>query len=307
MNWFRFIMILSVVFVTGACSDDEPVFSEHSIETFSFDAAAPEIEQQGGVTTTYTIPDFRVSAYRNDTWGSQLIMDNVVVTRTGVNSWTYSPPVNWPEDGSVDFFAISPSSLRIVNNQWWFHTIMYHSKDARTDMLVAVKRDVWQSSGRIKLNFRHALAKIDVKLKCSDPTVKVGVSDVTICNVDTIGEFKFPAVTTSPDTNNGELFGYWKVYSSHHEVKVFSAGGGNRIMLSETPVEVTPEKLFMIPINLVDKGEFGEYHDGTIIKIVYAARGKDYEAKVLLYDATPDHRWIPGRSYDYIIDVLPPQ
>ncbi len=76
-------------------------------------------------TTTLNINNFKVSAYAQDAYGTyHTLMDQVTVRRTGQNSWTYSPKVNWP-GVPVDFFAVSPASVKVDNNAWSNHTINY--------------------------------------------------------------------------------------------------------------------------------------------------------------------------------------
>ena len=59
-------------------------------------------------TTTLNINNFKVSAYAQDAYGTyHTLMDQVTVRRTGQNSWTYSPKVNWP-GVPVDFFCGQP-------------------------------------------------------------------------------------------------------------------------------------------------------------------------------------------------------
>ncbi len=63
-------------------------------------------------TTTLNINNFKVSAYAQDAYGTyHTLMDQVTVRRTGQNSWTYSPKVNWP-GVPVDFFEIGRASCR---------------------------------------------------------------------------------------------------------------------------------------------------------------------------------------------------
>ena len=62
---------------------------------------------QRAPVTTRTISEFKVWAELDD-WTP--IMRDVTVRRTGLNSWRYSPAVDWP-DRPVSFYAVSPASF----------------------------------------------------------------------------------------------------------------------------------------------------------------------------------------------------
>lgn len=295
------IMILIVFSGLSGCKADEP---ETYANTPLIEITAGVENNDRGVTTTYNIPDFRVSAFRNGIWGQELLMDNVVVTRTGINSWIYYPAVEWPDNESVDFFAVSPASMTIQNNQWWFHTFRYDNVNCDTDLLVSVASGVNQSSERLRLNFRHALARVRIMLKCSDSTQKVGVSEVQICNISRFGTFFYPAKTTSADTNTGELFDCWHTYDSHDDITVFKPEVGNFIYLSEKPMDIGPENIFMIPDSL-DAMKPDIIWEGCHIMVKYTHNGNEEVARIPIRESTPNNRWEPGKSYRYTIDVKP--
>lgn len=294
-------MMIAALGLIAACRQDDPAPPSSSA---SLQFAADGKEKEGDVTTTYTIPDFRVSAFRNNEWGSALYMDNVVVTRTGINSWIYSPPVNWPEEETVDFFAVSPSSIKIDNNQWWYHTFRYDNREASTDLLISVRLGIYQTSGRIKLNFRHALARVQVRLKSSDTSSLISVSDVGIDNISLHGTFYFPVVTTSPETNRGELFNCWKTYNNQDDIVVFRSEEGNTLVLDENPVVVSPMNLFMLPDSLTVFNP-DIIWEGSHIMVNYSEDGERRTARIPIRDATPEHRWLPGQSYRYTVDLAP--
>lgn len=271
-----------------------------------FEAMADRMDREGetshgnDVTTTYTIPDFRVSAFKQ--W--ETLMDNVVVTRTGINSWIYSPAVDWPENDSVDFFAVSPSSVKINNNQWWYHSFRYVNTDCATDLLISVKRKAVQSDGRIRLNFRHALAKVQVRLKTSDPASEIKVDQVEVRNIHLYGEFYYPQTTTSPDTNKGELFKCWNVYSANEIITLFQASDGNTLDPSGEATIVGPENLFMLPDSLTTLDQ-QQHWTGTHIYLSYSRNGVANIARIGLRESTPDAKWLPGRCYRYTVDITP--
>lgn len=300
---FHSLQLLSVLFLGLGCNQKDLGYDAGVIR-FAADYDIPDSARIGGVTDTYNIPDFRVSAFRNDQWGAVTLMDNVVVTRTGINSWIYSPPVEWPEDESVDFFAVSPASIEIANNQWWMHTFRFENVDCSTDLLVAVRCGVFQTSGSIRLNFRHALARVSVCLKNSDPSCYIGVTEVEICNFPKFGTFFFPDVTTSPDTNSGELFSAWEYFNAQESLTLFSTSSGNVLDIGVQPESIGPENIFMIPFAMTQL-EGDKIWEGTHIRVRYLVNGIEKEARIPLYASTPGSKWLPGFSYRYTIDLNP--
>lgn len=280
---------------SGELPGDDRHDSEIGLEGFAED-------EEKGVTTTYDIPAFRVSAFRNNQWGAATLMDNVVVTRTGLNSWIYSPPVEWPEDESVDFFAVSPSSVTIQNNQWWFHTFRYDNYRADTDLLVSVSLGNHQTGSRIKLNFRHALARVQICLKCSDKSESVNVSGVELCNISDSGTFFFPVENTTPDTNRGEIFSCWRTYNSQADLTVFRPDDGSSIMLGDQPIAVGPDNIFVIPDSLTAMNP-DIIWEGSHILVEYSIDGTQATDRFPIREATPGHCWLPGQSYRYTIDL----
>lgn len=300
---FHILWISAIVFIVVSCNEKDIEHCGPSIR-FAAEYENPENELNGEVTNTYTIPDFRVSAFRNSQWGAETLMDNIVVTRTGINSWIYSPPVDWPEDESVDFFAVSPARIEIQNNQWWYHTFRYENQDCSTDLLVSVRRGVFQTSGRIKLNFRHALARVAIFLKNSNPDYSIGIKEVELCNFPKFGTFYFPTNTTSPETNSGELFTNWDYYSAQDKITLFSASTGNVMNIDQYPMLTGPKNLFMIPFNLTKlEGEI--IWEGTHVMVRYLVDGNEREIRIPLYQSTPESKWLPGVSYQYTIDLNP--
>lgn len=295
----------AVIIMAIGCNEKDFEYEGRGIQ-FAAECGRSDTEAESVETTTYTIPDFRVSAFRNNQWGAENLMDNVVVTRTGINSWIYSPPVDWPEDETVDFFAVSPARFEIQNNQWWFHTLRYENQECTTDLLVSVCKGAHQTSGRIKLNFRHALARVAIFLKNSHPSYSIGIKEVELCNFPKFGTFYFPINTTTPDTNNGELFSRWDYHSAQDDITLFTTMPGDVMDIGEKPVQTGPGNLFMIPFKLTEM-EGDIIWEGTHVRVLYETDGTEKEIRIPLHASTPEHKWQPGKSYIYTIDLNPEQ
>lgn len=303
------LMMTTLALAAAGCSTDEPS-AVPATQALDFDAEA----EPRGPTTTLNIPEFKVTAYKLGQWGHEMLMNNVTVTRMGLNSWTYSPPVDWPAGESVDFFAVSPAWVTMNNNSWWEHMIPFSARDeVNTDLLVAVRTDVQQTSGRLKLNFRHAMARVTIRLRCTLPGLTAKVKAVSLANYADYGNFEFPHVTTAPDTNNGELYDCWHVYNTTSTyVELWRAADGY-LALTPDPVEVCADNYF-IPFTLKSLRDH-EAWDATLFEVLYQV--VDTETGALVWpeedvyrtatiemaSATPDSRWVPGNSYTYTIDV----
>lgn len=304
------LLLLPAVLCSGGCSDDDIQQPEQHSSVLEFEAET----QQRGPTTTLTIPDFKVTAYRQSEWGPEILMDNVTVTRMGLNSWVYSPPVEWPSGQKVDFYAVSPSWIKMNNNSWWEHIIPFsESEGVSTDLLIAVKKDAEETSGRLKLNFRHALARVVVKLRCVLPGLTVRVKSVALCNFADFGNFRFPHATTSPSTDNGDLYDCWQIYNTTGTyMEIFRATDGY-IGINEEAQTVC-EDLYFLPFQMKSLSNSASW-EASLIEITYQVidtetgrtlwpeEGLYRAAEIDIATATPEMRWVPGRSYEYIIDV----
>lgn len=302
-------LIPLILLALAACADSpEPAPSPGA---FSF-SISPSGE--GNVTTTLNIPSFRITAYSHHS-GEQdwnIIMDNVVVTRTGLNSWTYSPAVDWPEGRVVDFYAVSPDTHRIVSNPWWHTTLHFYETDGSEDLLIATRLVVDQSGRRIKINFRHALARVSFVLKASRPGVSARVRKLRICNIAREGNFYFPTFTTSSDLTPGDIKDCWHIYNlTSTFYTIFEGTDGGYLLVDEEPVAVGLPNYFYIPATLV----FYDppiHWEGANLEVEYQLLDADQNAttswttaKIALSPSTPGSEWLPGTSYRYTLDLTP--
>ena len=291
-----------------------------------------------GVTTTSNIREFKMSAFARikAEWYEydEMIMDNVLVTRrdTLSNRWEYSPAVKWP-DHPVSFYAVSPASIDVNFNPYWEHTIKYQwtPEKSSVDMLIGSKQNVLQSQGAVSFNFRHALAKVSLKLYSSlQDDIHVHVAQASIYCVGNNGDFMFPRYDTPQDLNVGDIYDRWTVWDSNAAgFDFFTAESeDDYLYLTETPTLVGAADNFFLPIELVKYTGSGGWVSGTRIQLVckfvkYNADGSqtvlwpnaetdrtllapnsDYGfVRTALRDITPDNRWLPGYSYNYSVDV----
>ena len=172
-------------------------------------AAAAELSRAGDITTN-NLTSFNVYAYTGTASAPVTFMDNVVVTKTASNNWTYSPLQYWPAKQSVDFYAFAPSTW--VGADGPLTPVPYDAASGTEDIVYAVSPDLTGNSGmanaQVVFNFRHALSKLTVKMSSTNPELKVVVTNVAMTNIMTRGNFSFPAGSTA-DAASADARGKW--------------------------------------------------------------------------------------------------
>ena len=274
---------------------------------------------QRAPVTTRTISEFKVWAELDD-WTP--IMRDVTVRRTGLNSWRYSPAVDWP-DRPVSFYAVSPASFTMQDVYRAF-TIYYKCTGA-TDMLVAVRKDVLQTDGRIKLNFCHTLARITASIASPLKDTAVEVKRISIADVGEAGTFHVPDITTLPNQPPDNISDCWEVRNMNATDFALYDGGESPITLSAYPYTPLDGNEYMLPVRLTTL-EYTGYIHGSAMRVTYRLIDKksgeviwptsatpahlrpagDHSwglANIPLKPATPGGRWLAGREYHYNITI----
>lgn len=172
-------------------------------------AASPELSRSGDITS-YNLSSFNVYAYTGSASAPVTFMDNVEVTKTSTNTWTYSPLQYWPAKQSVDFYAFAPSSW--VGSAGPLQPVAYDAINGTEDIVYAVCPDQTGNAGtanaQVVFNFRHALSKLTVKMSSTNTNLKVVVSNVAMANIMTRGNFNFPSGSTAA-TPSEQTVGHW--------------------------------------------------------------------------------------------------
>lgn len=225
----------AVAFCAGimpsCASDDGAAADPVNPQAIRFNAVSNRISR-GIVTTTANIQEFCVTAFT----GNKMLMDNVHVTREG-SEWTYSPSAYWPET-PVNFFALSPDisdAPVFEGGSSGTANLRGYKNPGNIDLLYAVNMGEIQSGAPVNINFRHALAKVNVFLSSSNSAFIVKINKVVIGNVCTEGSFFFPRATTSP---GGDAVGKWFNQTSMTDIKVYSAGAGANVVLTPDPTDL---------------------------------------------------------------------
>lgn len=182
-----------------SCTDTEEDTPGSTIDDNTIRFAANTEYSRAGDITTNTLRSFNVYAYTGTDEAPVLFMDNVEVTKTGTNTWTYSPVKYWPASQAVDFYAFAPSKW--LGTATPLQPVAYDAYPGTEDIIYAVSPDLRGNTGmanaQVVFNFRHALSKVTIKMSSSNADLQVKVSNVAMANIMTKGNFHFPTESTS--------------------------------------------------------------------------------------------------------------
>lgn len=289
-------------FVAGCVSDEEAPGSASSPANEIRFAANTEFTRAGDITTN-NLTSFNVYAYTNESDGQKLFMDNVPVTKSTNNVWTYSPVQYWPSGKSVDFYAFSPADW--VGTAGPLAPIPFDSYPGHKDIVYAfipgLKGVSGQPNPEVTFNFRHALSKVSVKLSSTNQSLKVVVTNVAMTNIKSKGNFSFPEESTS-SPSAAETVGKWTDQNTPSSyILHMSQSESERITLTSTPVVVELEgmgtggELFMIPQPLTWRSN-GQGKDTylTIMGSIYDAKT---DTKLWPNENTPEENIVSGSTF----------
>ncbi len=272
-------------------------------------------ESERGIVTTENISEFSVSAYT----GGIPIMDHVTVVRTGSNSWHYSPAVMWPET-PVDFYAVSPADTPLEINLSWENVIRVTQLDGKHDILISTCLDAIQTSSRLRLNFRHILSYVSVRIRSDNPDSRIIVKKISLKGFPTSGYYYLPKATTRPDN---DITGTWTSWGADANYTLFEASP-DHLVLNTGYTDIDGSGInFFIPSELGPiEGNWGGARIEVAYRVIDPATGatiwpdattpydqlftgdRSYAAALYwLGEGVADHRWLPGRQYRYSLTL----
>lgn len=254
------IWLLSLMAVS--CSgEDEPVAPQSDNDAIRF-GAVTEFSRSGDITTN-NLTSFNVYAYTGTATNPVLFMDNVTVTKTAGNTWTYSPLQYWPAKQAVDFYAFSPSGW--IGPDGPLTPVAYDAIKGTEDLVYAVSPNLSGNSGMVNaqviFNFRHALSKLTVKMSSTNTKLKVVVTNVAMANIMTRGNFNFPGESTA-DTPSAANVGHWTDQNTPQTyVLQWSQSLSDQLTLTTTPTVIVAAgmgrggEMFVLPQTLNNHGQ----------------------------------------------------
>lgn len=221
------------VTATGATNDNAIRFT-----------ASTEFTRAGDVTTN-NLTSFNVYAYTGTASAPVTFMNNVTVTKTDANTWTYSPLQYWPAKQSVDFYAFAPASW--VGTAGPLEPVAYDASDGTEDIVYAVSPDQTGNAGMVNaqvvFNFRHALSKLTVKMSSTNAEMRVVVSNVAMANIKTRGNFNFPTGSTAATPSDATVGRWTDQNTPQTYVLHWSQSLSEQLTLTSTPTVIAASGL----------------------------------------------------------------
>lgn len=282
--------------VATGCSDvDEPMPGTQTANDGAIRFAAKTELSRSGAYTTNNLTAFNVYAYQSSDQTTPY-MNNVEVTKSSSNIWTYSPIAYWPSSGTLDFYAYAPSTWVGTNSPLkpiaWDNNANAFSPGA-TDLIYAVATGLSghtdTPNAQVVFNFRHALSKLTVNMSSSNANLKVQVSNVVIAGVNSKGSFTFPTATTT-GALTADNVGSWSGQNTPSIIYLhISQAPDDLITLTTTPTNMDDTGAglgggkFMIPQELIWRSN---------------GSGKDMYIAVMcsVYDATTGTKLWPNAN-----------
>lgn len=211
-------MALAGMLLASCSNEMEEVFDTSQGNEISFRPFVEAMTRAADITAA-NLTSFNVTAFPTGT-ATTAYMDNVTYTN---NSGTYTSDTKyfWPAS-NLDFYAYAPtdgapatlattntSGNQISRTAYNVFTITPSSTlTEQADLVFANTNDKGKddsSAGAIALNFRHAGAKIVLKVKNSQPNLKLEVSGFKIVNVDGEATFTYNKVADGSTEGSGML------------------------------------------------------------------------------------------------------
>ena len=166
-----FYVLIAQLVLSGCAGEGVEETSSSSSSEINFDAyVGRNASTRAGETNIASLQKsgFGVFARYNHNGAISSLMDNEHVT-WNENHWGYTNTRYWPNEGTVDFFAYAPrresASLNLEDN----HVRLYHStSNENVDLVWECKSTVSKSENKVKLQFKHSLAKISFKIGLSE-------------------------------------------------------------------------------------------------------------------------------------------
>ncbi len=290
--------VLLSVMAVSCNSVDESVDPRNDSGVIRF-AASTEFSRAGDITTN-NLASFNVYAYTGSASDPVTFMDNVTVTKTAGNTWTYSPLQYWPAKQSVDFYAFAPASW--VGTDGPLQPVAYDASGGTEDIVYAVSPDQTGNSGMVNaqvvFNFRHALSKLTVKMSSTNTALRVVVTNVAMANIMTRGNFRFPSASTA-DSPSDENVGHWTDQNTPQTyVLLWSQALSDQLTLTTTPTVIAATglgrggEMFVLPQTLNNQG----LENDTYIAVQCSIY--DVESGVRLWpnEQTPPENLVNGSS-----------
>ena len=329
----RLFFLPMVAIMMAACSSNETIeVNENKGDLISFRPIVKGVTRAADADLSSDATSFNVEAFNTGTTTSPYF-SNVTFTNTS-STFTSATKYYWPTN-NLDFYAYSPiSSSQFTKTDFkTFIITPSNTVSEQVDFIYANTNDKGKgSTGEVTtLNFRHAGAKIAVKVKNSAPNLKFEISGWKLGYLDNSATFTYGDATT--DTKDGAqlAFSDWSenttqsaanTYSTTFTANPIAASQSTAYFLGNagTPsTSATDESLNMIliPQTLTAATAYASAAtdakpNGSYIALKMVIKNNTTAGETVA-DATANDKWAmwpiggynwePGKKYTYTIDL----
>ncbi len=342
----RIIFLPMVAIMMAACSSNETIeVNENKGDLISFRPIVKGVTRAADADLSSDGKSFNVEAFNTGTATSPYF-SNVTFTKSG-STFTSATKYYWPTT-NLDFYAYSPitedvsgvqkgalsnEAYQIVKTDYKTFTITPSATvSEQVDFIYANTKNKGKgSTGEVTtLNFRHAGAKIVVKVKNSAPNLKFEISGWKLGYLDNSATFTYGDANT--DTQDGAQLAFtdWSgksdqsadnTYSTEFTANAIAASQSTAYFLGNagTPSASTDESLNMILIpqtltaaTAYASAETNAKPNGSYIALKMVIKNNTTAGETVA-DATANDKWAmwpiggynwePGKKYTYTIDL----
>lgn len=196
------LLIATFALTLASCSNDEDLgFTNQPDNAIEFRTLTDK-GTRAAITDETNILSFTVTGIKDALAGGGYLFNAFGITRGEDSNWDYTPKRFWPADGSVDFYAYSPSSSKNVTsgikNYTSGNTLDYRvpkisKTNAQEDFLVARITGQDKNTTAVKLNFHHTLSRIMFFAKTSQENVTYTIHNVELLHLNQTGKLNLDA------------------------------------------------------------------------------------------------------------------
>ena len=327
----RLFFLPMVAIMMAACSSNETIeVNENKGDLISFRPIVKGVTRAADADLSSDATSFNVEAFNTGTTTSPYFSDVTYTNTSG--TFTSATKYYWPTN-NLDFYAYSPiSSGQVVKTNYKTFTITPSATvSEQVDFIYANTNNKGKgSTGEVTtLNFRHAGAKIAVKVKNSAPNLKFVISGWKLGYLDNTATFTYGDATTDTQGSAQLAFSDWSENSTQSAANTYSTEfTANAIAAESTayflgnagiPSASTDESLNMIliPQTLSAATAYasttaGAKPNGSYIALKMVIKNNTTAGETVA-DATTDGKWAmwpiggynwePGKKYTYTIDL----
>lgn len=328
----RLFFLPMVAIMMAACSSNETIeVNENKGDLISFRPIVKGVTRAADADLSSDGKSFNVEAFNTGTTSSPYF-SNVTFTKSG-DTFTSATKYYWPTN-NLDFYAYSPiSSGQFVKTDYKTFTITPSATvSEQVEFIYANTNNKGKgSSGEVTtLNFRHAGAKIVVKVKNSAPNLKFVISGWKLGYLDNTATFTYKDANT--DTQDGAQLAFtdWSDNTTPSAENTYSttftanpiAAESTTYFLEKNGTPSTTDtdedlNMILIPQTLTAATAYadataGAKPNGSYIALKMVIKNNTTAGETVA-DATAvgkwaiwpigGYNWEPGKKYTYTIDL----